>query len=185
MNTVQKMACMQGKLKSSKIQTCTTDHASYSLTQWKFEQLTFKWLSGTRAQDKNKQDYNCVHFFLFSFYYAGQRKFVTRRGNFALNYTWNIGFQVQFNTEFSRQVMNCPIVFFWCGNKKKRGEHFERQKQPQKFNFSNNINVTDCSVLGILKWKTFRNSPLTLPKPLAKIREKLDMFLLKKIALEN
>ena len=68
---------------------------------------------------------------------------------------------------------------------KKRGEHFERQKQPQKFNFSNNINVTDCSVLGILKWKTFRNSPLKLPKPLAKLREKLDMFLLKKIAPEN
>ena len=62
---------------------------------------------------------------------------------------------------------------------------FKRQKQPQKFNFSNNINVTDCSVLGILKWKTFRNSPLKLPKPLAKLREKLDMFLLKKIAPEN
>ena len=97
----------------------------------------------------------------------------------------DIGFQVQFNAEFPRQVMNCPIVFFWCGNKKKRGEHFECQKQPQKFNFSNNIDVTDCSVLGILKWKTFRNSPLKLPKPLAKIREKLDMFLLKKIALES
>ena len=113
MNTVQKMAFMQGKLKSSKIQTCTTDHASYSLTQLKkFEQMTFKWLSGARTQDKNKQDYNCVHFFLFSFYYASQRKFVTRRGNFALNYTWNIGFQVQFDAEFPRQVMNCPIVFF-------------------------------------------------------------------------
>ena len=62
---------------------------------------------------------------------------------------------------------------------------FKRQKQPQKFNFSNNINVTDCSVLGILKWKTFRNSPLKLPKPLTKLREKLDMFLLKKIAPEN
>ena len=30
---------------------------------------------------------------------------------------------------------------------------------------------------GVLKWKTFRNSPLKLPKLLAKIREKLAMFL--------
>ena len=83
----------QGKLKSSKIQTCTTDHASYSLTQWKFEQLTLKWLSGARAQDKNKQDFKCFGFFLFSFNFAIQGKFITWRGNSALNCTWKpIGF---------------------------------------------------------------------------------------------
>ena len=71
------------QIKSSKIQPCTTDHASYSLTQWQFEQLTLKWLSGARAQDKNKQDFNC-----FSFNYAIQGKFITWRGNSALNCTW-------------------------------------------------------------------------------------------------
>ena len=38
----------------SKIQTCTTDLASYSLTQWQFWQLTLQGLSGARAQDENK-----------------------------------------------------------------------------------------------------------------------------------
>ena len=76
------------QIKSSKIQPCTTDHASYSLTQWQFEQLTLKWLSEARAQDKNKQDFNCFNFFLFSFNYAIQGKFITWRGNSALNCTW-------------------------------------------------------------------------------------------------
>ena len=106
---------MQGKLKSSKIQTCTTDHASYSLTQLKkFEQMTFKWLSGARTQDKNKQDYNCVHFFLFSLLLCESKKirYQTREFRAKLHLRIDIGFQVQFNAEFPRQVMNCPIVFF-------------------------------------------------------------------------
>ena len=53
------------QIKLSKIQTCTTDLASYSLTQWQFWQLTLKWLSGARAQDKDKQCYCCFLFFLF------------------------------------------------------------------------------------------------------------------------
>ena len=41
------------------------DLASYLLTQWQFWQLTLKWLSGARAQDKTKQYYCCFLFFLF------------------------------------------------------------------------------------------------------------------------
>ena len=41
------------QIKLSKVETCTTDLASYSLTQWQFWQLALKWLSGARAQDKN------------------------------------------------------------------------------------------------------------------------------------
>ena len=37
------------QIKLSKIQTCTTD-----LTQGEFWQFTLKWLSGVRAQDKNR-----------------------------------------------------------------------------------------------------------------------------------
>ena len=47
---------------------------------WKFQQLTLKWLSGARAQDKNKQDYNCFHFFLFSYYYAIQENSLPDEG---------------------------------------------------------------------------------------------------------
>ena len=51
----------------SKIQTCTTDLASYSPTQWQIWQLSLKWLSGARGQGKNKQYYYC---FLFFFFYS-------------------------------------------------------------------------------------------------------------------
>ena len=49
--------------KLSKVQTCTTDLASYSLTQWQFWQLTLKWLSAVCSQEKNKQYYCCFLFF--------------------------------------------------------------------------------------------------------------------------
>ena len=71
------------QIKLSKIQTCTTDLASYSLTQWQFWQLTLKWLSGARAQDKNKKYYYCFLFLLFLFNYANQEKFT------AWNLAWN------------------------------------------------------------------------------------------------
>ena len=91
------------------IQMCTTDLASYSLTQWQFWQLTLKWLPGARAQDKNKQCYYCFLFFLFLFNYTIQGKLITWLVNSALNCTWklithsslcvscDIGFRVQFN----------------------------------------------------------------------------------------
>ena len=92
---------------------CTTDLVSFSLTQWKFQQLTLKWLSGARAQDKNKQDYNC---FIFSYFPTIMRfkkiRYQTREFRAKLHLKPDIGFQVQFNAEFPRQVMNCPIVFF-------------------------------------------------------------------------
>ena len=102
----------------SKIQTCTTELASYSLTQWQFWQFTLKWLFGARAQDKTKQYYCCFLFFLFLFKCVIQGKSITWLVNSALNCTWKpilhpsprdsceIGFRVQFNTEFPRQVMN-------------------------------------------------------------------------------
>ena len=37
------------QIKLSKIQTCTTNLASYSLMQWQFWQLTLKWFSGAHA----------------------------------------------------------------------------------------------------------------------------------------
>ena len=49
------------QIKLSKIQTCMTDLASYSLKL--FWQLTLKWLSGVRAKDENKT-YYCILFFL-------------------------------------------------------------------------------------------------------------------------
>ena len=38
------------QIKLSKVQTCMTDLASYSLRQWQFWQLTSKWLSGACKQ---------------------------------------------------------------------------------------------------------------------------------------
>ena len=111
------------QIQLSKVQTCTTDLASYLLTQWQFWQLTLKWLSGARAQDKNKQHYCCFLFFLFLFNYAIQGKFITWLVNSALNCTWkpishsslrdscDIGFRVQFNAEFTSQVINFPIKY--------------------------------------------------------------------------
>ena len=102
---------------------CTTDLASYLLSQWKFWQLTLKWFSGARAQDKNKQYNYCFHFFLFWCNYKIQGKSITWLVNSALNCTWkpishsslrdscDIGFRVQFNSEFPRQVMNFPIKY--------------------------------------------------------------------------
>ena len=77
------------QIKLSNVETCTTDLASYSLTQWQFWQLTLKWLSGARAQDKNKQYYCWFLFFLFLSNYAIQGKSITWLVNSALNCTWN------------------------------------------------------------------------------------------------
>ena len=72
------------------------------------------------SQDKTKLLFS---FFLILFNYAIQGKFITWLVNSALNCTWkpishsslrdscDIGFRVQFNAEFPRQVMNFPIVF--------------------------------------------------------------------------
>ena len=113
----------ENKCKSKHEGTCTTDlDLAYLLTQSQFWQLTFKWLSGARAQDKTKQYYCCFPFFLILFSYAIQGKFITWLENSALNCTWkpishsslrdscDIGFRVQFNAEFPRQVMNFPII---------------------------------------------------------------------------
>ena len=56
----------ENKCKTSTRYTCTTDlDLAYLLTQSQFWQLTFKWLSGARVQDKTKQYYCCFLFFLF------------------------------------------------------------------------------------------------------------------------
>ena len=83
--------------------------------------MTLKWLSG--VHDKTKQ-YYCCFFFFFSkmlFNYVIQEKFFAWLVNSALNCTWkpispsslrdscDIGFRVQFNAEFPRQVMNFSI----------------------------------------------------------------------------
>ena len=59
--------------KLSNVQTCTIDLAPYSPTQWQFWQLTLKWFSGARAQDKNNQYYSCFFFFFFSDFYSIMR----------------------------------------------------------------------------------------------------------------
>ena len=99
------------QIKLSKVQTCTTNLASYLLTQWQFCQLTLKWLSGARAQDKNKQYYCCFLFLLFLFNYAIQGKSITWLGVKLHLKTDNIGFRVHFNAEFPRKVMNFPIEY--------------------------------------------------------------------------
>ena len=93
---------------------CMTDLASYSLMQWQFWQLTLKWLSGVRAQDKNEQCYCCFLFFFFWFLfnYAIQGKSITWLVNSTSNCTWkpiSHSFRVQFNVEFPRRVINFPI----------------------------------------------------------------------------
>ena len=80
---------------------CTTDLASNFLTKWQFWQLTFKWLSRARAQDKTKQ-YYCYFFFLFL------QDFIQLCDS-RIRDSCEIGFRVQFNVEFPRQVMNFPI----------------------------------------------------------------------------
>ena len=91
--------------------------ASYFLTKWQFRQLTLKWLSGARAQDKTKQYYCCFFFFFCNILlkYAIQEKLITWVVNSALNCTWkpishsslrdscDTSFRVQFNSEFPRQ----------------------------------------------------------------------------------
>ena len=44
---------------------CTTYLASYLLTKWQFWQLTLKWLSGARTQDKTKEFFSCFFFLFF------------------------------------------------------------------------------------------------------------------------
>ena len=97
--------------KLSKVQTCMTDLASYSLTQWQVWHLTLKWLSGACAQDKNKQYYWCFLFFLIFIRLCDSRKihYLTHEFHVKLHLKTNIGFRVQFNMEFPRQVMNFPV----------------------------------------------------------------------------
>ena len=123
----------QGTNKVVKVQTCTTDLASYSLTQWQFWQLTLKWLSGARAQDKNKQYYCC--FFLIFIQLCDSRKihYLTREFRVKLHLKSdialialrfiNIGFSNKIkkvtitwrtlnnNSNVSRWLATCPSVF--------------------------------------------------------------------------
>ena len=80
---------------------CTTDLASYLLTKWQFWQLTLKWLSRARAQDKN-QIILLLFFFLQDFIQLCDSR---------IRDSCEIGFRVQFNAEFPRQVMNFPIHY--------------------------------------------------------------------------
>ena len=68
------------QIKLSKVETCTTDLASYSLTQWQFWQLALKWLSGARAQVKT------IILLLIS--YTIQGKSITWLVTSALNCSW-------------------------------------------------------------------------------------------------
>ena len=77
-----------------------------------------KWLSGARAQDKNKQYYCCFLFFFLIFiqFICDSRKihYLTREFHVILHLKTDIaridiGFRVQFNVEFPRQVMNFPV----------------------------------------------------------------------------
>ena len=83
----------------------TTDLASYLLTKWQFWQLTLKWLSGGRAQDKTKQFY-CCFFFQDFIQLCDSRKihYLTCEFHVKLH-----GFRVQFNVEFPCQVKNFSI----------------------------------------------------------------------------
>ena len=75
-------------------------------------QLTLKWLSEARAQDKNIQYYCRVLFFLIFIQLCDSRKihYLTREFHVKLHLKTDIGFRVQFNVGFPRQVMNFPIV---------------------------------------------------------------------------
>ena len=57
-----KLKCFQNHCHLLKSQNQTKAFS----TKWQFRQLTLKWLSGVRAQDKNKQYYCC---FFFSFFF--------------------------------------------------------------------------------------------------------------------
>ena len=80
----------QVKIKLTKVQTCTADLASYSLTQWQFWQfwqLTLKWNGFLKRALRIKPN-NIIAVFLFSFNYTIQGKFITWLVNSALNCTW-------------------------------------------------------------------------------------------------
>ena len=113
------------QIKLSKVETCTTDLTSYSLTQWQFWQLTLKWLSGARAQDKNKQYYCCFLFFFFLIFIqlCDSRKihYLTREFRVKLHLKTDIALITSlrescdigffYNAEFPRQIMNFPIIY--------------------------------------------------------------------------
>ena len=65
----------------------------------------------TRAQDKTKQ-YYCCSFFSYFIQLCDSRKihYLTREFRVKLHLETYIGFRVQFNVEFPRQVMNFPII---------------------------------------------------------------------------
>ena len=67
MKTIKCKKKRRVQIKLSKVQTCTTGLASCSLTQWRFWQLTLKWLSGACAQDK-------TNFFLIFIQLCDSRK---------------------------------------------------------------------------------------------------------------
>jgi len=85
-----------------------------------------KWLSGARAQDKTKKYYCCFFNFFQDFIkLCDSRKinihYLTREFRVKLHlktdialipsHSCDIGFRVQFNAEFPRQVMNFAIEF--------------------------------------------------------------------------
>ena len=69
--------------------------------------LTLKWLSGARAKDKTKQYYCCFLFFLFySIMQFKENSLLTREFRVKLHLKRDF---VQFNAEFTSQVMNFPV----------------------------------------------------------------------------
>ena len=102
------------QIKLSKVQTYTANLASYLQTQWQFWQLTLKWLSGARAQDKTKQYYYCFLFFSYFIQLCDSREihYLTLEFRVKLPLKTDIGFRLQFNVEFLRQIMNFPIQLY-------------------------------------------------------------------------
>ena len=67
-----------------------------------------KWLSEARAEDKTKQYYCCFLIFI-QLYDSRKIHYLTREFRVKLHLKTDVGFRVQFNAEFSRQVINFPI----------------------------------------------------------------------------
>ena len=57
------------QIKLSKVQTCTTDLASYSLTQWQFWQLTLKW-NGFLKRALRIRPNNIIAVIFFSYFHS-------------------------------------------------------------------------------------------------------------------
>ena len=77
--------------------------------------IKMKWLSKARAEDKTKQYYCCFLFFLIFIQLYDSRKihYLTHEFRVKLHLKTDIGFRVQFNAEFSRQVIGIGPKYGW------------------------------------------------------------------------